>query len=71
MATPSAKVPAVTVVPPVKVFALVRVSVPPRPFIVRVVALPRMASSDTAVVAFAVKDVPESTPAPPVMLPEV
>ena len=70
LATPRARVPAVTVVPPVKVFALVRVRVPPAPFIVRVVPAPRMASSETAVVAFAVKDVPESTPVPPVMLPE-
>ena len=71
LATPSARVPAVTVVPPEKVLALVSVSVPPAPFIVRLVVLPRMASSETAVVAFAVKDVADRTPVVPVMLPDV
>ena len=69
LSKPRAKVPVVTVVPPVKVFTLVNVSVPPAPFIVRLVVLPRTASSETAVVGFAVKDVPASQA--PVMLPEV
>ena len=71
LATPSAKVPAVIVVPPVKLLALVSVSVPPAPFTVRAVEPPRMASSETAEVALAVKLVAERTPVVPAILPDV
>ena len=57
LAMPSFSVPRVIVVPPVKVLALLRVSVPPAPFIVRVDPPARIVFSARLAVVLAVSEV--------------